>query len=141
MQRNQSSSHKSGSLPTALVQNGGTERMAFLLRAARPRKHPKTGVYEYRQAIPQRLRPFAKGGREEPGHEYKRSLHTKKADEAKRRLPDAIREYLKYERELEARKAKAESAALGVRNGGRKRSANIWAFIVGIYRFKWRYCL
>ena len=86
--------------------------MAFLLKAARPRKHPKTGVFEYRQAIPLRLRPFAKGGREEPRHEFKRSLHTKEPREAKRRLPDAIREYLKYEATLEARELNAESASL-----------------------------
>jgi integrase len=86
--------------------------MANLLKTVRPFKHPKTGVYWYRQPIPQRLRPFAKSGREEPRHEFKRSLHTKKPAEAKHRLPDAILTYLEYERTLEERKAKAESGVL-----------------------------
>jgi integrase len=82
-----------------------------------PWKHPKTSVYWCRVVVPEELRRFAKGGRGEPGHEYRRSLRTKEQREAKRRLPDAILEYLKYERELEARKAKAESAPLSSRSG------------------------
>ncbi len=49
------------------------------LMMARPRKNPKTGIYEFRRVVPDDLRPLV-GKREE-----KRSLGTRDLDEAKRR--------------------------------------------------------
>jgi integrase len=108
MQRNQGNLEAMGFSNAALVRTGGTARMAFL-KAKEPWKHPKTGVYWCRITVPEALRPFAAGGRGEPQHEYKRSLHTKDRREAARSMLDAVLVYLDYERELEARKAKGST--------------------------------
>jgi hypothetical protein len=86
--------------------------MTILLQSTEPWKHPKTGIYWCRQPLPEALRSFARGGRGEPKWAYRRSLHTRERRIANRRLVDALGEYLKYERELEARKARAASVAL-----------------------------
>ena len=52
------------------------------LMMARPTKHPKTGVYQFRRVVPADLRALV-GRREE-----KRSLGTKDPEEAKRRFAD-----------------------------------------------------
>lgn len=82
-----------------------------VVRMAQPLEHPVTGVLYFRIAIPKALRPFAKGGKTEPRHEYKRSLHTKDRRVAKRLYADASSVYADYVRTLEARKAAAERAA------------------------------
>lgn len=51
----------------------------MVLAMSRPTKHPKTGVYQFRKAVPERLRPIL--GKTE----VKRSLGTKDPQEAKRR--------------------------------------------------------
>lgn len=51
-------------------------------------KHPKSGVYYFRKAIPKKLRP-AFGGR----HEFLESLHTKDLAEANRKLPAVAAEF------------------------------------------------
>lgn len=55
-----------------------------VIQMTRPWRHPKSGVYYFRRAIPKALRPLAGGH-----HEYKRSLHTKEAGAAKRLYADA----------------------------------------------------
>jgi integrase len=78
---------------------------------SRPWKHPKTGVYYFRLSIPEDLRPYAQGGKEEPSREYKRSLHTKDPRTAKRLHPDVAARCDEYLSELRARKAKATNGA------------------------------
>ena len=56
------------------------------LMMARPTKHPKTGVYQFRRAVPNDLRALV-GKREE-----KRSLGTKDPEEAKRRFAEVLAE-------------------------------------------------
>lgn len=51
----------------------------MVLAMSRPTKHPKSGVYQFRRAVPDRLRPLL--GKTE----VKRSLGTKDPQEAKRR--------------------------------------------------------
>jgi hypothetical protein len=58
----------------------------MVLAAARPWKHPKTGIYWLRKAVPEDLRPLI-GKREE-----KRSLKTRDPAEAKRRHSEAFTE-------------------------------------------------
>ena len=55
------------------------------MRMPKPWKHPKTGVYYFRQAVPEKLRDVL-------GWEIKFSLETKEPAEAKRRWPDALQE-------------------------------------------------
>jgi hypothetical protein len=74
-------------------------------------QHPKTGVLYFRFAIPEALRPFAKGGKSEPKHEYKRSLHTKDRRLAKRLYADASAVCADYVRKLEARRGGATHQA------------------------------
>jgi hypothetical protein len=58
----------------------------MVLAVARPWKHPKTGIYWLRKAVPEDLRPLI-GKREE-----KRSLKTRDPAEAKRRHSEALTE-------------------------------------------------
>lgn len=84
-----------------------------VLSMARPWKHPKTGGFYFRLSIPSDLRPFAKGGPEEPTHEYKRSLHTKDARIAKRLYADVAAKCGDYLEELRARRDRVAAGALG----------------------------
>jgi hypothetical protein len=78
-----------------------------VLMISHPWKHSKAGVYYFRLSIPEDLRPFAKGGREEPSREYKRSLGTKDPRTAKRLYPDVAARCDEHLSELRARKVKA----------------------------------
>jgi len=89
-----------------------------VLLISRPWKHPTTGVYYYRRVVPADLRPFASGGKTEPRHEYKRSLHTKSEAEAKRLHPHVATVGDNYFATLQERKAKAQTATLSQPAGG-----------------------
>jgi hypothetical protein len=65
-----------------VVQTGGT----FALTMARPTKHPKTGMYQFRRAVPLDLQPLL--GR----REVKRSLETKDPDLARKRFAAVLAE-------------------------------------------------
>ena len=62
---------------------------------ATPWKHPRTGVYWFRKAVPARLRSAL-------SREFKRTLDTKDPEEAKRRFPRAVLEYEALRRQAEA---------------------------------------
>lgn len=50
---------------------------------ASPSRDPRTGIYQFRRVIPVELRPYFEGGK----GEYKRSLDTRDAEEAKQAYP------------------------------------------------------
>jgi integrase len=62
----------------------------MVLSMSRPWKHPKTGVYWYRKAVPTRLRAAVGKG------EIRRSLRTKDASEARRLYPDVASEVERF---------------------------------------------
>ncbi|TQE98565.1 MAG: hypothetical protein FKY71_13200 [Spiribacter salinus] len=68
-----------------MVQKGGTD--AVPLNMTRPYRHPKTGMYWVRKAVPGQLRDLV--GK----HELKRSLHTKDPREAKQLALAVIAEF------------------------------------------------
>lgn len=54
-----------------------------MIRMAAPTKDPRTGIYQFRRAVPEALRPFFDGG----VREFKRTLDTRDPVEAKERYP------------------------------------------------------
>lgn len=84
---------------------------------ARPWKHPKSGVYYFRRAIPEGLRPFVPKGHAQ--REYKRSLQTKDARLAKRLYADAALVCDDYFAELRGARERASRAPVVQAHGTR----------------------